>query len=161
MVKKHLGAAVGSEDFKTEFVNEKVQMWVEEVIHLTEIARKDPHSAYCAFMDGLSNRYTYIFRTIPGIKHLLQPLENAIKDHFIPAITRNHLCNEYEWRLLSLPPKMGGLGIIIPMEIAEVEFENSCKLTKSIQDHIILQDPIYTPSTDNNLKNEIKRAKVS
>ena len=37
--KKHLGADVGSEDFKTEFVNEKVQMWVEEVIHSTEIAK--------------------------------------------------------------------------------------------------------------------------
>ena len=56
--KKHLGAAFGSEEFKTEFVNEKVQMWVEEVIHLTEIARKDQHSIYCAFMHGLRNRYT-------------------------------------------------------------------------------------------------------
>ena len=133
-------------------------MWVEEVIHLTEIVRKDPHSAYYTFMHGLRNRYSYIFRTIPGIKHLLQPLENAIKDHFIPAITRNHLCNEYERRLLSLPPKMGGLGIIIPMEIAEVEFENSCKLTKSPQDHIIRSN---IHSCENNLKNEIKRAKQS
>ena len=56
---------------------------------------------------------------------------------------------------------MSGVGIIIPMEIAEVEVENSCKLTKSIQDHIILQDPIYTPATENNLKYEIKRAKQS
>ena len=62
---------------------------------------------------------------------------------------------------MALPPKMGGLGIIKPMEIAEIEFQNSCKITQSLQDHIITQNPIYAPPTDNKLKNEIKRTNNS
>ena len=52
--KKHLGAAIGSEDYKNEFMNEKIKSWVTEIINLTEIAKKDPHSAYCAFTHGLT-----------------------------------------------------------------------------------------------------------
>ena len=159
--KKHLGAAIGSEDFKTEFVIEKVLLWVNEIMNLAEIAKKDPHSAYCAFTHGLKHNYTYTLRTIPHIKDLLQPLENAIRDHFIPAITRNHLCNDVERKLLSLPPKLGGLGIINPMEIVEEQFENSTKVTESLKDQIILQNTIYKPNKQNKILNDIKGRKLS
>lgn len=159
--KKHLGAAIGSEDYKNEFVNEKIKSWVTEIINLTEIAKKDPHSAYCAFTHGLRHKYTYIFRTIPNIKDLLQPLENVIRKHFIPSITGDHCCNDIERKLLSLPPKLGGLGIINPMEIVEDQFKNSNSFTKSLKDQIIQQDRIYKPAKENEIRNEIRGRKLS
>ena len=56
--KSHLGAALGTEAFVREFVNNKVQQWVEEVQHLSSIANTQPHAAYSAFTHGLSSRHT-------------------------------------------------------------------------------------------------------
>ena len=62
--KKHLGAAIGSDEYKNEFVNEKIAEWTSEIINLSEIAKKDPHLAYCAFTHGLMHKYTYLFRKV-------------------------------------------------------------------------------------------------
>ena len=83
-------------------------------------------------------------RTIPQISEMIQPLENAIRDHLIPALTEKHFCNVIERKLLSLPVRLGGLGIINPCEIADHEFSNSVKLTSTLTNAIIEQktDPI-------------------
>ena len=62
--KSHLGAALGTEAFVHEFVNNKVQQWVEEVQRLSSTANTQPHAAYSAFTHGLSSKLTYILRTI-------------------------------------------------------------------------------------------------
>ena len=50
---KHLGAAIGTENFKDSFVEEKVEIWVKQVEELSKIAWVDPHLAYSAFIHGL------------------------------------------------------------------------------------------------------------
>ena len=157
--RKHLGAAIGSEEYKTKFMKAKIIEWVDEIRNLSQIAKIDPHAAYSAFTHGLRHRYTYTFRTIPNIKHLLQPLEDEIKDNFLPSLTNNHLCSEDERKLLALPPKMGGLGIIIPTEIVDKEFQNSDELTKLLQKNIIEQNQIYIPVDSKKLKNKIRAEK--
>ena len=157
--RKHLGAAIGSEEYKTKFMKAKIIEWVDEIRNLSQIAKIDPHAAYSAFTHGLRHRYTYTFRTIPNIKHLLQPLADEIKDNFLPSLTNNHLCSEDERKLLPLPPKMGGLGIIIPTEIADKEFQNSDELTKLLQKNIIDQNQIYIPVDSKKLKNKIRAEK--
>ena len=89
---------------------------MQHIETLADIARIDPHSAYAAFTHGLCHRYTYFMRTIPQISQMIQPLENAIRDHLIPALT----------------------------EISDHEFSNSVKLTSTLTNAIIEQktDPI-------------------
>ena len=50
----------------------------------------------------------------------------------IPAITEGRLCSDDDRTLLSLPVRLGGMGIIIPTQIADEEFENSCKMTLNL-----------------------------
>ena len=85
--KRHLGAALGSRTFIEEYVTNKVQGWTQEITRLAEIATTQPHPAYAAFTHGLSSRWSYISRTIPDIHDLLLPLETAIHQCLIPALT--------------------------------------------------------------------------
>ena len=71
-------------------------------------------------------------RTIPNIANLLKVLDFAITKQFIPsrkytlipAITGGIRCSDVERRLLSLPPRMGGLGIPVFSKIADFEYAN-------------------------------------
>ena len=46
--KRHIGAALGSEEFKEEFVKEKVQKWTADVHELSAIAKEEPQAALSA-----------------------------------------------------------------------------------------------------------------
>ena len=49
---------------------------------LSNIGKTHPHVAYCAYIHGLANKWTYFLTNISD----LQPSENAIFHHFIPAL---------------------------------------------------------------------------
>ena len=53
---KYLGSAIGSEDFITKFIKEKVSEWITQLEVLTSIAQTQPHAAYSAFIHGLLNK---------------------------------------------------------------------------------------------------------
>ncbi len=46
---------------------------------LTVVAETQPHAAHAAFTHGLSNKWSYLTRTIQGIGNLLEPLESTIR----------------------------------------------------------------------------------
>ena len=68
-------------------------------------------------------------RTVPDISHLLIPLDEAI-NRFISTLLNGYNFNDTERQLFSLPAKLGGLGIIIPSKIYDIEYQNSVNLTK-------------------------------
>ena len=41
--------------------------------------------------------------------------------------------------LFALPTRLGGLGIIIPSDNCNIQFESSCEITKQLQEHILTQ----------------------
>ena len=55
--KRHLGAALGTEEYKNEYIDEKVSEWCKRINRLTEIAKSQPHAAYAAFIHGEQHRY--------------------------------------------------------------------------------------------------------
>ena len=110
------------------------------MLQLAEIASTQPHAAYSAFVHGLSSRWTYLSRTIPGISDLLQPLENAIHQVFIPSLTGCPPCSKLTRDLLSLPVRFGGLGLINPSATSDDMFQASVKLTAPLVAIIVTQD---------------------
>ena len=48
--KRHLGAVIGNEAFKEEYVCEKIEEWISEIESLAEIALIEPHAAYSAYV---------------------------------------------------------------------------------------------------------------
>ena len=83
---RYLGAAIGTDSFKEDYVREKVESWVEELQNLCEIAKFEPQVSYSALVFGLSKQWLYIMRTMSGIKHIFEPLELAIRDSFLPIL---------------------------------------------------------------------------
>ena len=81
---------------------------------LAAIANEEPQCVLSAYNTGLSQRWTFIQRTVEAISHLFQPLEDAIRNQLIPSIVGRHV-SDLERRMLALPYRHGGLGIRNPV----------------------------------------------
>eukprot|EP00794_Sanderia_malayensis_P005131 gene5131-biopygen4184 len=152
--KRHLGAVIGSSIFKDDYVNEKIAEWIREIKLLSNIAKTEPQAAFNCFISGYKNKVTFFMRTIPGISENLKQLDQVILTDFIPSFTGRILCTEIQRILLSLPPKLGGLGIPIFSEITDVEYLNSQRLTNSLRQNIFNQKKDLEAE---NVSKEIKR----
>ena len=145
--KRHLGAAIGSESFRKSFVDSQVETWVTELSLLAEIAKFHPQAAYCAFTAGYRHKFNLFLRTLPGIKDYLTPVEDIIRNNLIPALCENRACSDSERQLLSLPVRLGGLGLVDITQVADIEFSTSMKSTASLSrkirhQHVVLSDEI-------------------
>ena len=136
---RHLGAAIGSDDFREKYVSEKVSKWVDDVTELAKIAAEDPQAALSAYTKGICHRWTFIQRTIPNIKELFIPLEDSIRNTLIPAIIGRNVSN-VERDIISLPVRFGGLGVANPVENAEREYQASVTVTESLVELIYNQE---------------------
>ena len=54
---RHLGAVIGSHEFKDQYCREKVLGWKGELEALSEIARSQPHAAYTVFTKGYKSKF--------------------------------------------------------------------------------------------------------
>ena len=136
--KRHLGAAIGSAEFKNVYIDTKVKKWVENIKSLTQVAQTQPHVAYAAFIHGEQHKYTYFLRTIAGIASNLQPLDDAINNLFIPALFGSEL-SESERDLLSLPVREGGMGMKKVVDYADISYDISLKISQPLIKQILLQ----------------------
>ena len=144
--KRHLGAALGSNNFKNEYIDDKVQKWVRSIQILADIAKTEPHAAYAAFIHGEQHKYTYFLRTIADISGNLKPLDEAIDNIFIPALFGTEITSN-ERDLLSLPIKEGGLGIRKIAGNADNSYKVSVKVTSPLTRQIIEQSD-QLPTTE-------------
>ena len=130
--KPHLGAPIGSLDFRKQFVDQKVQEWCNKLRVLSSIAHSKPQAAYAAFTHGMISKWTFLLRTVPDIQQNLQPLENTIRSTFIPAVTGRSPPNDSERTLFALPTRLGGLGLADPSIQATFDFKASVSITESL-----------------------------
>ena len=89
-------------------------------------------------MFGLRHRWTYFLRTLPDIAPFLEPLEHAIADLLVPAITE-HVTTQEERNLLELPVCLDGLGLVNPARTASQEYEASVKIAGPLVWQIVKQ----------------------
>ena len=68
-----------------------------------------------------------------------------MRNKLIPALTDGRHVTDDERKLLSLPPRLGGMGLIMPSEMADEEFEFSTAatvdLTNAIKEQLIELPP--------------------
>ena len=130
---------------------------------LSSIAESQPQVAYSGFVSGFRNKLNHFMRAILGISQFLYPLEETVRNKFIPAIKGGHIYSNNERKLLSLPTRYSGLTIPIFYELAETEFENSRKITLELTPLIINQRSQYNINERKakQLKQDIKRIKES
>ena len=77
--KKHLGASIGSQKFKSNYLDGKVNEWIKELKVLSQIAKSQPQSAYSCFITGFKHKVTYYMRTTDGAMDHLKRLDEEIQ----------------------------------------------------------------------------------
>ena len=157
---RHLGAVIGSESYRDQFVSELVTGWAEQVNKLSEIAKSDPHGAYTAFTFGLMHKWSYFQRTIPNCSQLYLPLEEAIREKLIPAITGKS-CSDLERSLFELPCRLGGLGIPNPVQTADPAFSDSLRITEPLIAKIMSKDPVLDNATSHAIEAKLSACKLA
>ena len=155
---RHLGAAIGSPQFKETYVMKKVNNWIRDVEQLSKFAKDEPQVGLSAFTKALCMRWCFVQRTIADIGHLFQPLEDVIRETLIPAIVGRKV-SDVERRLLALPVRFGGIGILNPVETSKWEFNTSLKITANLKSLICNQEVNLDNLSENRVRESINKCK--
>ena len=107
---------------------------------LSIFANSQPHASFAAFTHGLVHRWVYLCRVLEIPDHQLQPLENAIQQKFLPALTGHAPPNPEVRNLLALPTRHGGLGIINPTTVPQAQYSASTTISTPLVDQILNQN---------------------
>ena len=153
--KRHLGAALGSEAFKKEFAQEKVDEWIAQIKVLSKFAVTQQHAAFSAFTHRLQGRWTFVSRTVPEAGPLLSGLEKAIREDFVPALLGRNV-SDLERDLLSLPARYGGMGISNPCSLAPIAYDFSRALCAPLMHIVLRQGEEFDPNSLREDQNNIK-----
>ena len=73
--KRHLGAVIGSQQYKDEYCADKVDKWLSELRNLCEISLNQPQAAYIAYTKAYKSKFTYFMRTVDNSEKYLTPIE--------------------------------------------------------------------------------------
>ena len=155
---RHMGAVIGSQQFKEEYVSRKVEKWVQDIEELSSIAKAEPQAAYSVYTKAICHRWTYVQRTIPNIAQLFKPLEYAIREKLIPALVGRKISN-IERSIFTLPVRLGGMGIRNPVDICEDEYAASISITQNLTNMIINQERDLTNYHAEEVDLQIKNVK--
>ena len=131
-----LGAPLGSDKFKSAFIDSQVSVWVDEVKTLAKFATTQPHAAHAAFTHGLAGKWNYLTRACEGVQEHLQPLEEAIRTDLLKSITGRSI-NDQERELLGLPSRLGGIGVADPQRDAADNYVAASAVTRPLVDHVL------------------------
>ena len=124
---RYLGGFIGGEPEKEEWVRAKVEKWADGVKILSSIAKRYPQTAYAGLTIWLQAEWQYVARTVPGINHIFEPVEQAIRRYFIPALLGVEVVDAELRTLLAGGLKQGGLGIRNAVDSANALYEASKK----------------------------------
>ena len=128
---RHLGAVIGSDEYKEEYIEQLLEDWSEMITTLADFAKTQPHAAYCAFTHGVRHKMTYFMRTIGGLCGKLEHLDKLIDEKFIPELFGCHI-TPFERRVMALPVRYGGLGLPILSRLTTEEYNISMSVTRQL-----------------------------
>jgi hypothetical protein len=160
--KRHLGAVIGSEDYKKTYCEEKVGEWIKELTNLCEIAQTHPQMAYAAYQKGYKSKFTYFLRTIENFHNFVTPVDTLISEQFIPTLFGYDTPLTELRELFSLNPGEGGLGIPLLANEAQSQHASSMFVTQPHVESIIGQETIKRETcndgrTTDELRKECKK----
>ena len=90
-----------------------MSQWISGTEVPSHIAKVEPQAAYYCFTTGFKHKVAYLMRTTPNINEELRRLDDAINNKLTPSLMENKLCGKDRRVLLSLPTKLGGMGISV------------------------------------------------
>ena len=142
---------IGTEEQKENYINEKVREWAKEINVLVDIATTHPQAAYTAYVTSYLHRLTYLLQTVPDIEDQLKKIDEVVRHKLIPAVIGGHIINDAKRVILSLPTRLGDLGLKIFTETAENQCKDLTRITSNLQAQIF-----GTNNSEGKTRGEIK-----
>jgi hypothetical protein len=137
----YLGGAIGKKSFIEDNARTTIEGWMEELCELVAIAETEPHSAYAAYTHGVQSKFNYFFRITDwdslNLSHLLIPIEEILSSKLIPVLSGHLQPGKSIRELLSLPVRLGGLGIPNPISISGDAFKASQLITAPLLQSVL------------------------
>ena len=162
--KSHLGAVIGSKDYKDHNCKEKVSVWREEIEMLSEIAKSQPHAAHIALSKGYRSKFTYFMHTIESFEDYVESIHEVLNDVFLSTTFGHDEQFPDELReLFTLSPTQGGLDMPSLKDESPQHFAASVFITTSNVESIRSQSKMMKksePSIDD-LKKHQKTSKAT
>ncbi|KAL7475656.1 LOW QUALITY PROTEIN: hypothetical protein ACHAW6_003456, partial [Cyclotella cf. meneghiniana] len=122
-----------------------IDSWVHGVKQLAAVATRFPHSAYAGLVSCLAAEWQYVCRIVPDIGPLLAPIEQVLRDTFLPAVIGPGIAIDDDLRnLLALGVKSGGLAIRDPTTQADALYQSSRDATSYLAGSLLRNEPINT-----------------
>ena len=141
--KRHLGAVIGSHEYKDLYCQNMVDDWMGELEKLTDIAQSQPQAAYIALTKAYKSKFTYFMRTIDGFEDYVSPIDALLREKFLPTIFDLETPLESPLsELVTLSPKFGGLGIPSLQRDSTSQFNASKVITKNHVNSIVEQSSV-------------------
>lgn len=136
---RYVGGFVGARERLREWLGPMVREWVAAIHTLAAVAKRYPQTAYVGLVASLQGEWQYVSRVIPHISNDLQPIEDAIRTVFIPALFGGkpvRVTDEFR-QLLGNSVKKAGLGIRNAVASADRLFEASEAATALLVDSLL------------------------
>ena len=134
--KGYLGGSIGSEKFAKEFIASQVQERIRNVEALSEIAQCQPQAALAVLTRGLAGKWMHLMRVTSGDEDSWNQLEAALQYKFLPALTGRQAFCDVEREVLSLPAKLGRIGVIDHSKVSNSQHEASRKVATPLNSSI-------------------------
>ena len=83
---RYVGGHVGLMAMLSRFFEPKTANWIHAVKVLARIAVKYPQSVYAGLTMLLQAEWQHLSRAVPDVEGHLQPIKDAIRGKFIPAL---------------------------------------------------------------------------
>ena len=124
---------IGSKQFNKNYISSLISQWCEVITELSLIAK-----THSAFTSGYKQKFTFFIRTIENIENVLLPLDKVIRQKLITTSFNDFQTSEELRSLIALPCKLGGMGIVNPIEIANERIRKIERINQEIN------KPYYT-----------------
>lgn len=113
---------------------EKIKIWKHSLNCLVDVTNIFPQASFVSIQKSLQQEWVFIQRVTNIDNQIYLPLENIIKDKYLPNLFNN---TPPDRSLTKLPIKSAGLSIPDPTETSSYHFDNSYSLTLPIQQSIL------------------------
>ena len=141
---RYLGVGIGSKAFREEFVRKRVNEWTTTIENLGVVGELFPHNAYATLTHSIIPRWRFVMRTMPVDPVLYAPLEKALINSFFRRALGWAPDSEEGLRTrCALPPRLGGLGLPRPEDLARQELSASAGGSLALADAVLRQDWDY------------------
>jgi hypothetical protein len=140
---RHVGSFIGNLEAQSKWLTPKVEKWVEGIKTLAKVARRHPQTAHAGLVQSLQGEWQCLQRVMPETSDAFAPLEDAISEHFLPALLEESSENLAPMRaLLALSPRQAGLGAPSPRVTAATSYESSVRSAEHLANSLKAGNPL-------------------